>query len=90
MIQPMTPDQEHKVCDALAAMPPAALYESLKKEAIVAVMFTLMCEEDKATEIFAQMEKGGIIQTELTPPGDPHGLDGQIPIARLKFSATHK
>ena len=50
----MTPDQERKVCDALAAIPPAALYESLKKEAIVAVMFTLVCEEDKATEIFAQ------------------------------------
>jgi len=85
----MTPAQQDAVCAALNAIPSAEFYESLKRDAIVAVMGTLVCEEASATEIFEQMERDGIVRTELTPRGDPNGLEGPIPTARLKFLATH-
>jgi hypothetical protein len=75
----MTTEELQSILRALAVIPPVEFYLSLRRDAIVAVMGTLVCEEARATEIFDRMEKDGIIRAELTPPGDPRGLVFRYP-----------
>jgi hypothetical protein len=62
----MTPGQERSVRKVLVGLSPALGFPSLRTDATLAIMGTLVCEERQATEILDQMKQNDIIKEGLT------------------------